>query len=96
MKVSESIATCRSLCPLVLICCLQSLFAQTSFTGSWEGVFMGEFKAYVDFRRTATNVYGGNIRMQSGQNVIQDRRPHQPRSRHLNTGWIMSSQSPCF
>jgi len=51
---------------------IQTGHCQANFIGTWEGIFMNDFRAGINFSNNDENKYEGNIKMFSGNNLIQD------------------------
>ena len=51
---------------------IQNCYSQSNFIGTWEGIFMNDFKALINFSLNNQNQFKGNIKMFAGENIIQD------------------------
>lgn len=51
---------------------IQTAYGQVHFTGKWEGIFMNDFLARIDFGVNNENLYEGNLTMFAGNDLIQD------------------------
>ena len=72
MKKHSSIFICLASFFLTMLFSVQIAYTQSSIIGSWEGIFMNDFKVLVDFSSNDQNMVEGNIKLFSGENMIQD------------------------
>lgn len=72
MKTHSSFIFNAVISMFIMLFTFQKANAQTSFIGSWEGIFMNDFKVEVIFSTDNRNLLEGNIKMFAGENIIQD------------------------
>ena len=72
MKTYSSFSIHLAINIFLMLFTFQKVCAQTSFIGNWEGIFMNEYKAQVNFSTNKQNQIKGNIKMFAGENIIQD------------------------
>lgn len=48
------------------------VYAQQDFLGSWEGMFMNDFKVILEFTSDGKAEFSGSIKMFAGPEVLQD------------------------
>lgn len=72
MKTYSSILIYLVISLFSILFLIQKAYSQTNFVGSWEGIFMNDFKAIIIFSPHDLNQFEGNIKMFAGENIIQD------------------------
>ena len=72
MKTQDRNFTRRVLVISVLCIASQYLIAQDPFAGSWEGMFMGDYKTTISLKTDDSGSYTGNICMYADGVQIQD------------------------
>ena len=68
--LSASVKFAISACLTLLF--IYSASSQANFNGTWEGVFMNDFRTVITFSVNQGSPNPGNIRMYAGENRIQD------------------------
>jgi len=72
MKTHSSVIIYLVISMAIMLFTSQKTYSQNSFIGNWEGIFMNDFKAQVNFSLNNQNQIEGNIKMFAGENLIQD------------------------
>jgi len=72
MKKVKIISKTGLMCLWVLLLVYQTSYAQSPYTGIWEGNFMEQFKTVLLLDQVEGSEYAGKIIMFSGENRIQD------------------------
>ena len=72
MKTHSSFFIYLAISMFSMLFTIQMAYSQTNLIGKWEGIFMNEFNAQVNFSANKQNRIEGNIKMFAGENLIQD------------------------